>query len=245
MEEELSTSQDHNPLDHSLEAVLPGVHERMASTQSEVASIKRKIDAIDMNGLRNDLMDHFTSSVAAMMKRMDERESALADHFESLAEGIRRGRNVRRKVVNDGQQESKEDLEEKQEQEADPHDIPSSHHIQYKHATLLSIHDEWFGEGIYKNVPVPGGLEALELSHKSKWRKHFSGSQDKAFSRLKRIVRALKDESNCSGHTIIEVCERWNSIYSTECKKSLSKMEDWLKTSGRLPKAAPRGKTAK
>ena len=60
MEEELSTSQDHNPLDHSLEAVLPGVHERMASTQSEVASIKRKIDAIDMNGLQNDLMDHFT-----------------------------------------------------------------------------------------------------------------------------------------------------------------------------------------
>ena len=261
MERQLLDSESNNPLDHSIEAILPGVHSRMATTQAEVASASRKIDALDSRLDRLENMQHTVmDSVQSMMLRFEAREEALADHLSGIVNGIRgNARSVRRKIRHsyEGEEEGEEkvecseDLEEArntEELECDEFGIPvtvKSHHIKFKHQSLFSMHDEWFGLHSSKNKPVEGGLDALETSFKSKWRKHFTPSEEKAFSRLKRIMKAIKEDSIRRKKDTIEVCCEWNEVYEGECKKSLSKMEDWLKQTGFISTAAPRGKAAK
>ena len=56
-----------------------------------------------------------------------------------------------------------------------------SHHIKFKQS-LFSMYEEWFGIHSSKDKPIEGGLEVLETPIKSKWRKHFVPSKEKAFS---------------------------------------------------------------
>ena len=65
-------SESNNPLDHSIEAILPGVHSRMATTQAEVEPASRKIDALDSRLDRLENMQHTVmDSVQSMMLRFE------------------------------------------------------------------------------------------------------------------------------------------------------------------------------
>ena len=96
MERALLESDANNPLDHSLEAVLPGVHSRMAMTQAEIMSASRKIDAVDSKLERMEsLHQGLAETMKMMIHRFEAREMALADHLSGIADGIRgQGRNV-------------------------------------------------------------------------------------------------------------------------------------------------------
>ena len=65
MERQLLDSESNNPLDHSIEAILPGVHSRMATTQAEVASASVALDSrLDhLENMQHTVMD----SVQSMM----------------------------------------------------------------------------------------------------------------------------------------------------------------------------------
>ena len=82
----------------------------------------------------------------------------------------------------------------------------------------------------------------MESKYKSKWRKHFTVSEEKSFSRLKRIVKAMKAESERSGDSLMDICIGWNEIYDGECKRSLSKMEEWMKKQGIIITKSRKGK---
>jgi len=56
--------------------------------------------------------------------------------------------------------------------------------------TVQKIYDQWHGMNAYKNIPVAGGIAAMELKHKSKWRENITGNSklSKKFSRWKKII---------------------------------------------------------
>ena len=256
MERALLESDANNPLNHSLEAVLPGIHSRMAMTQAEIMSASRKIDAVDSKLERMEsLHQGLAETMKMMIHRFEAREMALADHLSGIADGIRgQGRNVRRKVAHEEAMEEEKDQEptvlirQPPGQELDDNGIPviaKTHHIKYKHTSLCAVHNEWYGVDEYNNIPVEGGIKFLEERFKSKWRKHFVPSEEKAFSRLKRIINGMKKESERTGRDTYEIAVSWSKTYEVECKKSLSKMECWMKTQGIIATAAPRGKSTK
>ena len=256
MEKEL-LENNSSPLDNNIEAILPGVHSRMASTQSQVTTTNRKIDGLADNlAARLQKMEEnqkfLISSVSSMMERFDNKEDQLADHLAAIVDGLRHRSRSKRVRVDDNEPQGRlEELEQsnlfpppleeggeggQEEQKVDNDSgIPvatTRHRCTYKHQSLRDIHDEWFGIGAFYNKPVQGGWEVLESQHKSRWRKHFTVSEEKAFSRLKWIVKGMRNKQSRTKESLMDVCNRWNEIYEGQCKKSLSKMEDWLKKEG-------------
>ena len=47
MEEELSQTEENNPLTHNLEAVLPGVHSRLAAQTNEVTALWQEFSRLE------------------------------------------------------------------------------------------------------------------------------------------------------------------------------------------------------
>ena len=94
----------------------------------------------------------------------------------------------------------------------------------------------------YHAVPVPGGLDILEMDYKNKWRKHFSASENKAFSRLKRVIKGINNQIERTGMSPLDVLDGWQRMYESELKCSVSKLEEWLRTQRLITTAAPRGK---
>ena len=46
---ELEHSNDNNPIDHSLEAVLPGVHTRLAAQTNEITTMRTQLNQLQQN----------------------------------------------------------------------------------------------------------------------------------------------------------------------------------------------------
>jgi hypothetical protein len=106
------------------------------------------------------------------------------------------------------------------------------------------IHQEYHGEGAYKDVPVVGGLKRLEDKYGTKWRsKKIAGSTgspakegyQKAFSRMQLIVKCV-DRQISDGKEKAEVLKEMDELFVKEKCKTLQQFRDCLKKSQILPK---------
>lgn len=247
MEAALHHGEQNNPLDHSIEAVLPGVHARMAATASEVAAVNNKIDS-NFEKLES-RMSEINDSMNTFMESMKVTQGALANHLIQLGEGLQGNvRGVAEHYANKGQEgHEKEQQVTPFEVAKDTDGIPvaaKAHHLEFKHKTLLSLFNEWYGLEEYHGVPIPGGIEVLEEDYKNKWRKHFSASEKKAFSRLKRVIKGINAEIERTGKLTMDVLDEWQERFEKEDRCSVSKFEEWLRRQGLITTAAPRGKNA-
>ena len=253
MEEALKHGNDNNPLDHNVEAGLPGVHARMAATASEVAAVNAKIDT-NFKKIEG-RFDEMNNSVNCFMESVRATQDALSNHLIRLGEGLQgHGQQVHRVSqqhnifpVDDqhGDQQQQQQLLQPVDFPRDNNGIPLAakvHHLQFKHKTLHSLFNEWYGLEEYHAVPVPGGLDILEMDYKNKWRKHFSASENKAFSRLKRVIKGINNQIERTGMSPLDVLDGWQRMYESELKCSVLKLEEWLRTQRLITTAAPRGK---
>jgi hypothetical protein len=122
-------------------------------------------------------------------------------------------------------------------------DVLSQHRLAMKHHSLHTLYNEWYGLGEYFDLPVPGGIAALEATEKTKWRKHFSPNEVKNFSRVKMIVAGI-DAMQCRLQRDTEVAiEELDLIFTEEAKKSVASMVVIMQTMGLVSKKKSRGKT--
>ena len=181
-------------------------------------------------------------------------EDTLADHLSGLADGLRGRRKVAR---NEGDDEEEDEDYEEEERTAEPNNfaivrdddgipvVAKTHHLKFKHKTIRSLYNEWYGLDEFDSVPLPGGINKLELDHKNGWRKHFSGSENKHHSRVKRVIKGIKKQAMDDSKSPIEVIDAWEAMFEGELKCSVSKLEEWMKTKGLLRTLAARGKKAR
>jgi len=79
----------------------------------------------------------------------------------------------------------------------------------------------------FENVPIAGGIEALEKKYRGKnsWRgKKFQNR----ISRQGRVCKAMKQKMEDETMTVGQLCNDWEPLFAEDCNKSLQKFIDLL-----------------
>lgn len=202
-----------NPMDYNLQAVLPGVHNRLAAnehvTRQTLQHVQQLPTLSDMQSLLQNMM-----------------VGALSGLGNSQVLG---GPPARAALPNNAT------LDNNPETRRAPEHLLSSS----PERSIQSFYDEWFGLNEFKDKPIDGGIAELEKKFKTSWR----GKNDwSRISRQKRLCIAVEKEAKASGKTVEDVCRKWNKWFDEECNKSLSRMITFLIAKGKIPAKKPRGK---
>ena len=93
------------------------------------------------------------------------------------------------------------------------------------HNSIQDLYDEWYGLGKYKNIPIEGGIEAMERLYSSKWR---MGRNDKGFpkrfSRIRMVIAAINERvaNGANGTTVAQVIKEMDYLYQNDAQRKLS-----------------------
>jgi hypothetical protein len=87
--------------------------------------------------------------------------------------------------------------------------------------TVLSIYKEWFGVGAYEMIPIPGGVAALEQMYKAKWRKSYSAGEQREFSRVSNVIKAI-EKRRSDGEELGAICSDLTQYYYSNGRYNLT-----------------------
>ena len=101
---------------------------------------------------------------------------------------------------------------------------------------IQSLWNEWYGLEDCEDEPVVGGISAMERQHKLKWRKHFSPSGKKNFSRPQIVMRAISIACEASDATLEEIIVAFEEVYQVRAKLSMANMATIVQELGLVTK---------
>jgi hypothetical protein len=226
-----------SPLDSNLEAVLPGVHQRLVANQREVLSLRTLVEA-GFATLGTKVTEAFECQEVAMR----ERDRKTGEAYLSLAQ----------RLMGERVSDSLPGLSLRREVESPSPPSPNSttnsvlmtrpHSLVMRHKSIHTIYYEWYGLETYQNTPVEGGIAMLETKYKTKWRQHFSPAEKTYFSRLQKVVRAIDEMVKRNNIAPSKVLDDWSSLYEVEAKSSVTKMALLVQSMGMIVTKKARGK---
>jgi hypothetical protein len=111
-----------------------------------------------------------------------------------------------------------------------------------KHHSIQSLWKEWYGLEDCQDKPVVGGIAAMERQQKAKWRKHFSPSKKKSFSRSQIVIRSINTACGASDATMEKTIEAFEEVYEVQAKLSMAKMAIIVQELGLVTEKKHRGK---
>jgi hypothetical protein len=229
-----------SPLDSKLEAVLPGVHQRLVANQREVLSLRTLVEN-RFSSLGSQVTEAFESQEEAMRERdhkTGEAYLSLARRFMGEGESLP-GLAVRMRTA------AATDSEPNSTTNLTTDSVPTMgrpHSLVMKHKSIHTLYYEWYGLETYTNTPVVGGIAFLERAYKTKWRRHFSPAEKQYFSRLQKVVRAIDEQSKREAKEPEEILDDWDALYRGEAKSSVTKMAMLVQTMGLIATQKARGK---
>ena len=174
----LSQGKEKDPLDHSIEAALPGVHLRLVAVCDKIVAMQT--DLSDFREEQKKKLDKIDATTK-------EQTLALAGMLRALSNSLE-GNVTGRRVEGDGSDDSVPALEGTSEPSpVDPEkekllEECVRYHVYQGHKNLRSARNEWLGEGEWKDRPIPGGVRVAEEQFKSRWRCGYSSAERKYFS---------------------------------------------------------------
>jgi hypothetical protein len=241
---------DDSPLDAHLQAVLPGVHHRMEVNRHEIVGlrgdVRRLTTAVETS------TEIFNNRVDEIIQVNEEKNAALG----------RMHIMVGSKLLNRSSSEEEEEGEEgascsspprigrtrrlpRRRSEEQEQECPK-YHLSPSPKTLFAIYNEWFGGGPdFEDIPVPGGIAALEDKFKARWRRHFEPCEVKEFSRRRMCINAIAAYATREGVSQAASLMQLNKIYEEEAKKKVPMMANIVQDMGLIEKKAKRGKAKK
>ena len=220
-------------MDAQLEVVLPGVNTRLNNIASEYKQTKE--------------------AVMEMNQRMDNMSGMVLSNFQHLmhwinlknaSNTIRLGQAVRQfgeaiidtvvspigpptvlETVTDSTTASHSSPGNSSNTQQTP--FPGFGHQMFDgvHPSVQDIYDEWYGLGKFKDIPIEGGIDAMERLYSSKWRMHRNPKGfPKRFSRIRMIVTAINDRliNGPNGNNLSQVIDEMNELYQKEAERKLA-----------------------
>ena len=198
LQRKLATSKA--PWDSSIESVLPGINSNFIGMRSAMDDLKD-----DIKNVKNDtqflLNTYCSQRLEGMIQEMPRRNAATMCRF--LSTGFSAAATEAVEHAGDCEDDPVE---------ATPTATPTTSPVKFvpppttakfpgdgyqlplKPASATEIWSAWFGVGRYDGIPVSGGIEALEVQHKSKWRKNQSVKEKKHFYRWKAAVTLMREQ---------------------------------------------------
>jgi hypothetical protein len=258
-------SADSSLLDHSVESVLPGVHQYLSSIHTEVRATRT-----DLTSLTQKVADCSDSKIRKVVKEAVQDSlgpalqpySSLANSLNVMAASLRSGLQVQTAtaiIVNPPsvEQESPSDQGPREDDDdAGDAATPSSAPPLLRDVvgsrpkpTYVSIHElynEFYGLGEFEGKPVAGGLAKLDELFKTKWRQGFSGGQKKEWSRLTQTIVGINAHIVELGGDKGKALDNLNVVFQEKLgvNHTTSKMVKHMQESGLLVKGTPRGRYA-
>jgi hypothetical protein len=246
MEQQLIILEKENPLNATVEQVLPGVLMEFSALRAEISTmnenvkkgferLEAKIDR-EISGLKM-LTLHFGRALLAYARSGQSPPTDLQSYAEldgaMALDGALATATIPAAPVAAVRNVAARNSDAP----------PQFHRLHPAHKSLFSIWNEWHGVDEFQDFPVVGGLKHLEQSTGHQWRAHFSQSEKTAFSRVKSIVLGIENyaiSKQISGAmALVELDETFQDV-----KCQLAKMVSWLQDSDYIPKKQARGKHA-
>jgi hypothetical protein len=245
MKQELENTD--SPLDANLQAVLPGVHHRMEVNRQELACLRgdvgRLTSAVEIS------TETFNQKVDEVIAMNEEKNAALGRMHIMVGSQLL------------GQENSEEGEGEgtppsSPPRTSRPHPRPPvlprrsedfeespKYHLSPSPKTFFAIYNEWYGGGPdFEDIPVPGGIAALEDKFKARWRRHFKPCKVKEFSRRRMCINAIAVYATREGVSQAAAMMKLSVIFEDEAKKKVPTMANIVQNMGLIDKKAKRGK---
>jgi hypothetical protein len=213
-------NSSRNPADASIDAVLPGVHDRLAALQNSVETTRTTLTDRMMT-MCSDLKDHVDE-----LNKSSRLE--LAAQFATVAVNLVEGQHGR-KAEREAPLLGTLGRQEEEEEHSDLARV-SGHRMSHSPGSITSLYNEYYGLEFYEGVPIEGGIAEVEKIYKNKWRKNYIGGELMHFSRIQRIIKAVNDKVK-GGTELCKVLEEYDGLFNDE-QKSLSRMIAALKVKG-------------
>jgi hypothetical protein len=238
-----------SPADATLETVMPGMNNRLNLILSEVRHGRQQTEILndrldkyvsDNQDAAFGLHQHFCDSQNSTRTMYAQSLRLLADQLDKEHPQFDANHSLLQQMGTSVQHIIKKSILPVPTQSpllrSPPPEMGSmvpvgfNHSLEEKHTSVQDMYDEWFGLGKYTNIPVNGGIHAMETEYKSVWRRDFSTANAKRFSRLKNVVKTLLHVvvDNSDGKTIADVILMFNDIYQNDPRKSISKLDDYM-----------------
>jgi hypothetical protein len=236
MEQELGNND--SPLDAHLQAVLPGVHHRLEVHRQELACLRGDVGRLTT--VVESSAQVFSEKVDEIILMNEEKNEVLGRMHIMVG-----SRLLGERTSGDGEEETTPPSSPPRPSASPrrPDDCPK-YHLSVAPKSFFAIYNEWYGGGPdFEDVPVPGGIAALELKFKARWRKHFEPHEVKEFSRRRMCINAIKVYAEREGVSEATAIGRLSTIYDEEGKKKVPIMANLMQSMGLIEKKARRGKS--
>jgi hypothetical protein len=240
----LALDQASSPLDCKLEAVLPAVHHRLDATHKATLDLSRTVKNLEEQ----------MSEVKAGQRRMESGQEKQQNAMGQFLVGLGRlGRNIQEGVAPMDFDEEDHDVGAISESNVQNNHIEAPPGPRYDdsypslrllpaYGNLLQLYQHWYGIGDYKR-PDGWTIAKLEETHRSKWRKKWSGAEKSQFSRASRIMQALKEEAERKPKQLDDMAIEWNETMEVIGGKfSLTRMISWLDNRSFIDRKKTRGR---
>ena len=148
-------------------------------------------------------------------KKVESMEKLVSDTREGFAAGLMTMASTLVGGKATSPEETRQDNTAAEEETEDDIDWgrAKDHKIQITSpGTIRTIYDEYKGLGRFRGMPIDGGLEGCDAKYKTKWRKGFSASDQKRFSRMGMLARGIEAQVR-EGRELHDVIADWDQHY--------------------------------
>jgi hypothetical protein len=229
MRSALAVGEENNPTKASVESVLPGVHQQFTNLHHEINRVKVGVDdlgtrlegmTLETRGLLENFGRDFTDNIRQTLARnLVSVAAGLVGETGNITTGSPRSPAQSVQSPRRNMESTTTTLGETNDDE-----MPLRPELKnrYNPSSATSIYHEFNGLGEFENVPIAGGLAAMESKYGKKWRMGDPGYQ-KAYSRMQQISKAVKNEM-ATGRTEEEVLLEFDALFAGKEKKGLEYM---------------------
>lgn len=226
-------NDESSPLDASLEAVLPGVHERLDGQRKAIQDLQGLVEKLEgtmksvMQQTRDDTMNRLEIEIHRMFRNIGRNGNSIcfnAEDDRSLTMG---------------------EISERNDQNCERINHPSvlvnRPFMPITYRSLQQLYNHWIGKGEYEEM-YPGGIQKLEVEMGAKWRKNWDNAANKRLSKVKAIISAIESKAKEEHQSVSVVLSTWEDVYGGACKGKLSNFHSWLVEQGKVQVKKARGK---
>jgi hypothetical protein len=253
---------DTSILDHSVESVLPGVHEYLSSLHTEVRATRTEVSGLTASCSQASVQKAVKEAVQQCLGPALLPYASLANSLNLMAASLRSGLQVpiaasvedpsppNPSPPNPNQPSPPMDVDDDDEAAPSPSPIRLhnviGHHPKPTYLSMNELFNEYYGLGRFEGKPVCGGFDKLEKVFKTKWRQGFSRGQKKEWSRLTMTIRGINQHIEELGGDSSRALDNLDLVFQEKggVNHTTSKMVAYMQEQGLLVKGRARGRYA-